>query len=35
MVDGSARTVNQYISQTVLVSLSTRAGNEIVTDTSF
>jgi prepilin-type N-terminal cleavage/methylation domain-containing protein/prepilin-type processing-associated H-X9-DG protein len=35
MADGSARTVNQYISQTVLVALSTRAGNEIVTDTSF
>ncbi len=35
MVDGSARTVSQYISQTVLVALSTRAGNEVVTDSSF
>jgi len=35
MVDGSARTINQYIAQLVLVALSTRAGNEVVTDTSF
>jgi prepilin-type N-terminal cleavage/methylation domain-containing protein/prepilin-type processing-associated H-X9-DG protein len=35
MVDGSARTVSQYIDQTVLVALSTRAGREIVTDSSF
>jgi prepilin-type N-terminal cleavage/methylation domain-containing protein/prepilin-type processing-associated H-X9-DG protein len=35
MVDGSARTISQYISQTVLVALSTRAGNEVVTDSSF
>jgi prepilin-type N-terminal cleavage/methylation domain-containing protein len=35
MVDGSARTVSQYIAQSVLVALSTRAGNEVVTDSSF
>jgi prepilin-type N-terminal cleavage/methylation domain-containing protein len=35
MVDGSVRTVSQYISQTVLVALSTRAGNELVTDSQF
>jgi prepilin-type N-terminal cleavage/methylation domain-containing protein/prepilin-type processing-associated H-X9-DG protein len=35
MVDGAVRTVNQYISQTVLVALSTRAGNEVVTDSEF
>jgi prepilin-type processing-associated H-X9-DG protein len=35
MVDGSARTVSQYISQHVLVALSTRAGREVVTDTDF
>jgi prepilin-type N-terminal cleavage/methylation domain-containing protein len=35
MVDGSARTISQYISQTVLVALSTRAGHEPITDSQF
>ena len=35
MVDGSARTISQYISQTVLVALSTRAGHEVLADSQF
>jgi prepilin-type N-terminal cleavage/methylation domain-containing protein len=35
LVDGSARFVSQYINQAVLVALSTRAGNEAVTDSAF
>jgi prepilin-type N-terminal cleavage/methylation domain-containing protein/prepilin-type processing-associated H-X9-DG protein len=35
MVDGSVRTVSQYLSQTLLVALSTRAGNEPITDSEF
>jgi hypothetical protein len=35
MVDGSARTMSQCISQSVLIALSTRAGHEIITDSEF
>jgi prepilin-type N-terminal cleavage/methylation domain-containing protein/prepilin-type processing-associated H-X9-DG protein len=35
MVDGSARTISENISQTVLIALSTRAGNEPITDSEF
>jgi prepilin-type N-terminal cleavage/methylation domain-containing protein len=35
MVDGSARTVSENCSQTVLLALSTRAGHEVVTDSQF
>ncbi len=35
LVDGSARFISQYIDQAVLVALSTRAGNEALTDSSF
>jgi len=35
LVDGSVRTINQSISQIVLVALSTRAGHEILADSQF
>jgi prepilin-type N-terminal cleavage/methylation domain-containing protein/prepilin-type processing-associated H-X9-DG protein len=35
MVDGSVHIISQYISQTVLVALSTRAGHEVLTDSQF
>ena len=35
MVDGSVRTISENISQTVLVSLSTRAGHEVLADSQF
>jgi prepilin-type N-terminal cleavage/methylation domain-containing protein len=35
MTDGSARAISEYLSHTVLISLSTRAGHEVVADSQF